>query len=168
MPMVIKNLSPDGGSFAISFAWLLAMLMWTAPLSPWAAAQPAAAPEAKYDEMLVDTNLKRNTAKVNQMLSEGKFDAGGQQMFDDFYQQFLLPQWTHDLTNLPKFRHDLANQPPQEKRRRPHDRPRPPERAVVGVHAETGGRQLSSGHPCQCDADDRGTESRRATADTSA
>jgi hypothetical protein len=108
--MVIKNLSPDGGGFAMTFGWLLAMLMWTAPLGPWAVAQPAAAPETKYDEMPVNTNLKRNTAKVNQMLSEGKFDAGGQQMFDDFYQQFLLPQWTHDLTNLPKFRHDLANQ----------------------------------------------------------
>jgi hypothetical protein len=98
--MVIKNFSPAGGSFLLAVGWLLALLIGTAPL----AAQPAAAP------LPVNMNLKRNTAKVNQMLSEGKFDAGGQQMFDDFYQQYLLPQWTHDPNNLPKFRHDLANQ----------------------------------------------------------
>jgi hypothetical protein len=66
----------------------------------------------KYDELPVDVGLKKNTSSVNQMLSQGRFGSGEEQIFDQFYQEFILPEWTQpkELANLPKLRKDLGNQ----------------------------------------------------------
>ena len=65
--------------------------------------------------------LKKNTPNVNQMLNQGRFGQGDEQVFDDYYKQFVLPQWTRvkDIANLPELRHDLGNQLRKKSRRHP-------------------------------------------------
>lgn len=113
--MVTDKFYPDRGGLALTFGWLLVVLilLWNGLLCTMAAAQPAAAqPAQKYDELPVDMGLKKNTPNVNQMLNQGRFGQGDEQVFDDFYKQFIFPQWTKlkDMANLPKLRHDLGNQ----------------------------------------------------------
>jgi hypothetical protein len=107
--MVTDQSYSDRGGLAISVGCLLLVFLCGSLLCPRAAAQA----RNKYDELPVNAGLKKNTSSVGHMLSEGRFDAaGGQQLFDDYYQDFLLPQWTptKDIANLPKLRHDLGNQ----------------------------------------------------------
>ncbi len=110
--MVIEKLYPDRGNLAKSFGWLPVVLLLILVGSGLPCPKAAAQTEQKYEELPVNTGLKASTPSINKMLSQGRFDSGEQQVFDQFYQDFVLPQWTKvkDLANLPKERHDLANQ----------------------------------------------------------
>ncbi len=105
--MVTEQFYPNRGTLALSFGWLLVVLASSGLLCPMAAAQSG----QKYEELPV-TVLKQNTNAVNQMLSQGRFGSGEEQVFDQFYQEYILPQWTQpkEIASLPKLRHDLGNQ----------------------------------------------------------
>ncbi len=51
--------------------------------------------EKSYEELPVDESLKQFAPQVTQMLIAGRFAPGEQQIFDDYYQNFWLPRWTH-------------------------------------------------------------------------
>ena len=106
--MVTEQFYPNRGTLALSFGWLLVVLASSGLLCPMAAAQSG----QKYEEELPVTVLKQNTNAVNQMLSQGRFGSGEEQVFDQFYQEYILPQWTQpkEIASLPKLRHDLGNQ----------------------------------------------------------
>ena len=69
-------------------------------------------PNKKYEEMEVDEDLKKNSIKVNPMLMNGKFAAGEKELFDEYFEKYVLAKWTQvkDITSLPKFRDELGNQ----------------------------------------------------------
>lgn len=77
---------------------------------PVEADEPAAEPEKKFKELPIDETLKRNANAISGMLMAGKFEGDQQkQTFDDYYQKYFLPRWTHakHLGNLPGYRKEL-------------------------------------------------------------
>ena len=94
------------------FHWsLLLGLLIATGFYPTAAAQ--APTEGKFQELPVNQALKNSILEVNRLLIAGTFaDNNSKQLFDDYFEQFVLPPWTHEdeLTKLPKMRIDLGNQ----------------------------------------------------------
>jgi len=82
------------------------------PAEPAIVDEAVEQPKTKYEEMEVDDTLKKNVNKVNPMLMNGKFAAGEKELFDEYFEKYVLAKWTHvnDITSLPKFRDELANQ----------------------------------------------------------
>jgi hypothetical protein len=76
-----------------------------------AAAAQAPGP-GKYEELPVNQALKKNTPAVSRILIAGTFAGNDKGLFDQYFEQFVLPPWTHEdeLTRLPKMRLDLGNQ----------------------------------------------------------
>ncbi len=79
---------------------------------PVVADDPVEQSSTKYEEMEVDEGLKKNVTKVNSMLTNGKFAAGEKELFNEYFDKFVLAKWTQvkDIAGLPKFRDDLGNQ----------------------------------------------------------
>jgi hypothetical protein len=88
-----------------------------------AEATPATPPvDKKYDEDASDESLKKNGSRVQQILGTGKFE-GGQDVFDQFYNKYLLARWSvaKNAAELPKMRRELHNHLAKAKSGEVHD-----------------------------------------------
>jgi hypothetical protein len=78
---------------------------------PPAADDDETEPERAYNKLEVDDSLKKSQSLVSQVLTKGKFDGSEQQSFDDYFNKYVLPQWTlpKGITELPKERSKLRS-----------------------------------------------------------
>ena len=77
-----------------------------------------------YDEDPVDAaGQRKNQLKVGQIILAGKFAAGDQEVFDDYYNKYVLARWSlvENLPSLPAYRQDLRNQLKRAKSGQVHD-----------------------------------------------
>lgn len=94
------------------------------------AAQPGATPAAPvaYDALSVDPDQKANRIKnlktVKDALLATRFAPGEQQVFDDYFEKYALPEWTspENVSRLPGFRTEVQRLLFFGKTGEPHDR----------------------------------------------
>ena len=89
-------------------------------------AEPAdAAPKSdqQFDEDQVDNTQKQQRTKIGQMLRDQQFGPGQQAVFDTYYNDYALPQWTllKNLGNVHLYRPTLRNELRQAKSGQVHD-----------------------------------------------
>ncbi len=75
------------------------------------AAEAAGQPQQSYEQLPVDDNLKHNITTINQILISGRFGAGQQAIFTNYYEKFALARWTvpANIARLPSYRRELRN-----------------------------------------------------------
>lgn len=68
--------------------------------------------DQQYDEDPVDEEAKKLRTEVGKILREGKFAAGQKELFDKYYNDYALPQWTllKNLANVHLYRPPLRNE----------------------------------------------------------